>query len=102
MPTRSNARRSTLLELEVPCDASHYFRGRYSVGTRVERARAPNDRGPRVFLRGLGAPQERAEHDDDERGRTRRDRRPVDAGGVFDRLWSGEPVAGRLRVAGTP
>src|SRR6266496_640033 len=85
MPTRSNARRSTQPDRRA-LDASHSVFGGYCLGSHVERARAAHDRGSRVLLRRSGTPQERAQHDDDERGRARRDRRAVDVGRIFNRI----------------
>src|SRR5882762_4724047 len=90
---RSNARPSVRPAWEVLLDAGRSFLGRYRLGPYVERARALDDRGPRVLLWRPGAPQERTQHDDDEHRRARRDRRPVDVGGVFDRVQSGQLVA---------
>src|SRR5947207_10699948 len=95
MPTRSNARPLTLQGLAVPRDPGHDLCGGYCLGIGFERACAPNDRGPRVLLRGPRAPQERTEYDDDERSRARCDRRAMDAVRIFHRVRSRQPVVWR-------
>src|SRR5881396_4111741 len=99
MPTRSNAPPSTQPVSEVQRDTSNGFGGGYCLGSRFERTRALDDRGSRVLLRRAGTPQERPEHDDDERGRARRDRRAVDAVRLLDRVWSRQLMVGWLLLA---
>src|SRR5882762_11888768 len=96
---RSNARPSVWPAWEVLHDAGDSFLWRYRLGPYVECARALDDRGPRVLLWRPGAPQERPQHDDDERRRARCDRRTVDAGRVLDRVQSRQRMVGRALMA---
>src|SRR5437899_7980665 len=100
MPTRCNARRSTQPVRRCSVTQATVSAGDTAWCTRFERARPVDDRWSRVLLRRPGAPQERAEHDDDERRRPQRDRRPVDAGRVFHRIRPGNSWLGGLSWVG--